>query len=160
MNLLANATVAFDRHPDQWDSLYRDPDRSRSAAEEMLRYDGPIHAMARWAKEPLELGGKRIEKFDRVLLHQTAANHDPAAFPDPARFDPSRADNQHLAFGHGIHYCLGAPLARLEGEVAFTGLLDSFDRIELAVPADQLEWRYSVVMRGLERLPVRLGRGT
>ena len=114
------------------------------------------------ARESLavEICGVRIPEGEFVLVSIDAANHDGARFPEPDDFEIGRDAAGHLAFGHGIHFCLGAPLARLEAEVALTGLLDTYDRIELAVPADRLEWRFSVVMRGLERLPVRLGRGT
>ena len=161
VNLIGNGMLALLTHPDQLAALRADRSRLPNAIEEFLRYDGPVNqATLRFTAEPVEICGARIPEGEFVMISIDSANHDSARFPDPDVFDIGRDPAGHLAFGHGIHYCLGAPLARLEGEVAFTGLLDSFDRIELAVPADQLEWRYSVVMRGLERLPVRLGRGT
>jgi cytochrome P450 len=113
----------------------------------------------RCTAEPVIIGGVRIPAEEFIMISLDAADHDPRRFPDPGRFDLRRMTAGHLAFGHGIHYCLGAPLARLEAEIAFTGLLDAFSLIELAVPADQLRWRVSTVMRGLERLPVHLMPG-
>jgi cytochrome P450 len=153
MNLLANATVAFARFPDEWDRLHRHPELSRTAAEEMLRFDGPINAMARWATEPLTLGGKRISQFDRVLLHQTAANHDPAAFDRPDEMDITRRPNRHVAFGQGIHTCLGGPLARLEAQEAFAYLTRRFARIE--VLDRDLRYQPTIVSRSLQQLNVR-----
>jgi cytochrome P450 len=135
MNLLANGIVAFDRNPGQWQKLRSDPARhARPAAEEVLRLDGPIKALARWAREDLELGGVRIKANDRVLLVQHAANHDPAVFPDPDRFDITRWPNKHVAFGSGIHTCLGAPLSRLEAQEAFAFLAERFTAIEVLTP--------------------------
>ena len=115
MNLLANGVVAFDRNPGQWELLKSDPaGYARTATEEVLRLDGPIKSNARWAREDLDLGGSKIKANDRLLLVQHAANHDPAAFTDPNRFDITRWPNKHVAFGTGIHTCLGAPLSRLE----------------------------------------------
>jgi cytochrome P450 len=161
VNLIGNGMLALLTHPDQLAALRADRSRLPHAIEEFLRYDGPVNqATLRFTAEPVEICGAHIPEGEFVMISIDSANHDGARYPDPDVLDIGRDPAGHLAFGHGIHYCLGAPLARLEGEVAFTGLLDSFDRIELAVPVDQLEWRYSVVMRGLERMPVRLGRGT
>src|SRR6202011_1550681 len=99
MNLLANSVVAFEEHPGEWERLFSEPELARSASEEMLRYDGPIRAMARWAREPLELGGRRIEFRERVLLVQAAANRDSAVFDEPDRVDISRRPNRQLTFG-------------------------------------------------------------
>src|ERR1700752_4417198 len=100
MNLLANSIVAFDEHSDQWNLLFKRPDLARSAAEEGLRYDGPIRAMARWARDPVDLGHGSIEANDRVLLVQASANRDPAAFSDPDVLDITRRPNRQLTFGH------------------------------------------------------------
>jgi cytochrome P450 len=153
MNLLANSIVAFEEHPDQWDRLHREPDLARSAAEECLRYDGPIRAMARWAREPLELDGKRISERERVLLVQAAANRDPRAFEDPDGFDIARRPNRQLTFGHGIHTCLGGPLARLETQEALRYLAHEFERIE--VLTKDLRYAPTIVSRSLESLQVR-----
>jgi cytochrome P450 len=135
MNLLANGIVAFNRFPDEWDRLQSDPQGlSRTATEEILRLDGPIKANARWAREPLQLGGKDIQVADRVLLVQHAANHDPAAFAEPDRLDITRWPNKHVAFGSGIHTCLGAPLSRLEAQEAFAYLAEAFSSIEVTTP--------------------------
>jgi cytochrome P450 len=154
MNLLANGLVAFDRSPGQWELLKADHGLARTAVEEVLRIDGPIKALARWAREPHVLGGQRIAKNDRVLLVQHAANHDPAFFTDPDRFDITRWPNKHVAFGSGIHTCLGAPLARLEAQEAFAFLAGEFDSIEVVTP--QLRYVPTVVSHGLLGLDVRL----
>jgi cytochrome P450 len=154
MNLMANGVVAFARHPDQWRRLQDDPRLGRSAVEEMLRYDGPIRAMARWAKVPFDWHGRRIEQGDRVLLSQQAANHDPAAFPHPGRMDIARRPNRHVGFGYGIHSCLGGPLARLETLSAFAYLAAELDRIEVTEP--ELRYHPTIVSRSLRALHVRL----
>jgi cytochrome P450 len=153
MNLLANGIVAFERHPDQWDRLYRRSDLARSAAEECLRYDGPIRAMARWAREPVELGGKQIDTGDRVLLVQASANRDPAAFEEPDALDISRRPNRQLTFGHGIHTCLGGPLARLETQEALRCLSEELSRVE--VTSGELRYAPTIVSRSLRELRVR-----
>ncbi|HZB50294.1 MAG TPA: cytochrome P450 [Mycobacteriales bacterium] len=159
VNLIGNGVLALVTHPAQLAALRADRSRLPAAIEEFLRYDGPVsQATLRFTAEPVEIGGTPIPAGEFVLVSLDAANHDRRRYAEPDAFDIGRDAAGHLAFGHGIHYCLGAPLARLEAEVAFTGLLDAYERIELAVPADRLEWRFSVVMRGLERLPVRLGR--
>ncbi|MFL6129662.1 MAG: cytochrome P450 [Mycobacteriales bacterium] len=160
VNLIGNGVLALLTHPDQFAALRADRSRLPNAIEEFLRYDGPVNqATLRFTAEPVRIAGARVPAAEFVLISLDSANHDGSRYPDPDALDIGRNAGGHLAFGHGIHYCLGAPLARLEAEVAFTGLLNSFDRIELAVRADQLEWRHSVLMRGLERLPVRLGPG-
>jgi cytochrome P450 len=153
MNLLANGIVAFDLFPGQWDRLRGDPKMARTATEEVLRFDGPIRALARWAKEPLELGGKQIGAGDRVLLVQHGANHDPAFFTNPGVFDPGRRPNKHVAFGQGIHTCLGAPLARLEAQEAFAYLADEFASID--VLTRDLTYGRTLVSRSLQHLDVR-----
>jgi cytochrome P450 len=152
MNLLANGMVAFDKFPEQWARLRADPSLARTAADEVLRYDGPIRAMARWAVEPLEIGGHKIGKGDRVLLVQHAANRDPAGFADPERLDIARRPNKHAAFGQGIHTCLGAPLARMEAEEAFRGLSRRFPRF--TIHEQELRYNATVVSRSLASLHV------
>ena len=156
MNLLANAVVAFNSWPQEWDKLYRDPSLAQTATEEVLRYDGPIRAMARWAKEPLELGGHQIARGDRLLLVQHAANRDPAAFVEPDRLDIARWPNRHVAFGHGIHTCLGAPLARLETQEALVHLTGQFSSVD--VVEDTLHYNPTMVSRSLIQLHVRCHR--
>lgn len=153
MNLLANAMVAFGRFPGEWRRLGADAGLSRSAADEVLRYDGPIKALGRWAKEPLELAGQRISQNDRVLLVQHAANRDPAGFADPDTLDIGRSPNRHAAFGQGIHTCLGAPLARLEVQEALTYLTASYAGVEVLEPA--LRYNPTIVSRSLQRLHLR-----
>lgn len=157
VNLIGNGMLALLTNPAQFAALRADRSLLPNAIEEFLRYDGPVsHATMRFTTEPVVLSGVAIPAEEIVMISLDAADHDLRRFPDPDRFDVRRLAAGHLAFGHGIHYCLGAPLARLEAELAFTGLLETFALIELAVPADQLRWRVSTVMRGLERLPVRL----
>jgi cytochrome P450 len=152
MNLLANSMVAFSRFPDQWQRLRDDPSLAPSAAEEVLRYDGPIRAMARWAKEPMELGGHHIAQGDRLLLVQYAANHDPAGFADPGTLDIGRSPNRHAAFGQGIHTCLGAPLARLEAQEAFKALSAQFPRFDIS--ETELAYVPTVISRSLQQLHI------
>jgi cytochrome P450 len=159
LHLIGNGTVALLTHPDQLQLLKADPDLIPDAVEELLRYDGPIErATVRFAAEDLELAGVRIPKGSFVHLSVAASARDPKIFPDPDRFDITRPDNRHMGFGHGPHTCLGAPLARMEGQIAFATLLHRVPDIELAVPPDELEWLVDTsIVRGLERLPVRTG---
>jgi cytochrome P450 len=153
MNLLANGIVAFDKFLGQWDRLVGDERMARTATEEVLRYDGPIRALARWAKVPFEIQGRQIRANDRVLLVQHGANHDPKYFDRPDEFDVARWPNKHLAFGQGIHTCLGAPLARLEAQEAYAYLAREFSSIE--VLTKKLTYSRTVVSRSLEGLDVR-----
>lgn len=153
MNLLANGMVAFHDWPEQWDRLQGDQELARTATEEALRYDGPIRAMARWAKEPFELSGQQIRERDRVLLVQHAANRDPVGFDEPDRFDIARWPNRHVAFGQGIHTCLGAPLARMETEEAFRYLTEQFRSFDIL--EDELHYNPTMVSRSLNQLHLR-----
>jgi cytochrome P450 len=158
VNLIANGMLALLTHPGELARLHADPSLLPSAVEEMLRYAGPLnHATERFTLEPTEIGGVTIPANKLVICATSAANNDPARFPDPGRLDVGRDTTGHLAFGHGIHYCLGAPLARLEAEVAFGALLSRFPALSLAVPATELRWRPSSFVHALESLPVRLG---
>ena len=152
VNLIGNGLLALLRHPDQLARLRADPGLVPSAVEELLRYDGPVQQTARFATADVELGGQRIDKGAMVVTLIGAANRDPAQFPDPDRLDVGRADNRHIAFGFGIHFCLGAPLARLEGQVALGTLVRRLP--DLALASDHVEWRESQVLRGLKALPV------
>ena len=151
-NLIGNGMLALLRHPDELSRLRADPSLIGSAVEELLRYDSPVQIRVRVARETIEIGGRRIAKGQRVLVLVGAANRDPARFPDPDRLDIARPDNRHLAFGHGIHFCTGAPLARLEGAIAIRRLLRRFPRLELTT--DQLAWRETLTLRALNALPV------
>lgn len=123
----------------------------------MLRFEGPVEfSTDRWAAETLELQGKTINRGDHVLVALDAANRDPEAFEDPDVFDITRGQSKHLAFGKGMHFCLGAPLARVEAEVAVNTLLERFPGLQLDAASADLEWRPGILMRGLTELPVRL----
>jgi cytochrome P450 len=157
VNLIASGVLALLRNPAELARLRADPGLIGGAVEELLRYVAPVsHTTFRCAAEPVDLGGVRIGRGDPVFIALSGANRDPARFGDPEGLDLGRDSSGHLAFGHGIHYCVGAPLARLEAEIAFTGLLGRFPRLELAVPPESLRWRPSTLIHGLESLPVRL----
>ena len=151
-NLIGNGLLALLRHPEQLALLRAQPELVPQAVEEMLRYDGPVQATVRVAKEPVEVGGVAIAPGALVVCGIGAANRDPAVFLEPDRFDVTRRENHHLAFGFGAHFCLGAPLARLEGELAFRALLERFPRLTLA--SESVRWRPNPVLRGLLELPV------
>ncbi|MEO3767340.1 cytochrome P450 [Streptomyces sp. B8F3] len=159
VNLIGNGTYALLTHPVERARLAADPALLPSAVEELLRYDGPVE-MATWrfATEPLEIGGQRVAVGDPVLVVLAAADRDPARFADPDSLDLSRRDNQHVGYGHGIHYCLGAPLARLEAQTALGTLLRRLPDLRLAGETSELRWRGGLIMRGLRTLPVHFGR--
>ena len=158
VNLIASGVLALLLNPAELARLRAEPALIGGAVEELLRYVNPVnHTTFRCAAEPMEIGGVRIGRGDPVLVALSGANRDPARFGDPDRLDLGRDSAGHLAFGHGIHYCLGAPLARLEAEIAVSALLARFGSISLAVPAESLRWRPSTLIHGLESLPVRLG---
>jgi cytochrome P450 len=155
VNLIGNGVFLLLSRPERWERLRADPALLPSAIEEFLRYEGPVEtATFRVAAEDLEIGGQRIAAGEPVLVVLLSANRDDR-FPDADELDLGRAQNPHLAFGHGIHYCLGAPLARLEAQVAFGKLLAGFPRLRLAVPEGELAWRPGLLLRGLRDLPVR-----
>ena len=157
MNLIGNGMLALLEHPAQLDRLRAEPARTRIAVEEFLRYDSPVQRAGRIAREDLDLRGQRIKKGDSVMLMFGAANRDPCQFVDPDRFDIGRNPNKHLAFGWATHFCIGAPLARLEAQFAFDTLLRRLPEIHL-VGAEPLAWRQSMAMRGLRALTVDLVR--
>ena len=134
--------------------LRLNPELAPGAVEELLRFDSPVQVNSRTALEPTELAGDAIAMGQLVLVLQGAANRDPERFPEPDRLDIRRSDNVPLSFGWGAHHCIGAPLARLEGEAVFNGLLARFDRIDLATEA--VLWRPGITIRGLAALPVEL----
>jgi cytochrome P450 len=153
INLLCNGTLAFTRHPDQWERLKEDPaGRAKEAAEECLRYDSPVISIQRIATEDVEMRGKVLRKDDRVRWFISAANRDPEAFPNPDTFDIYRQPNQHVAFGSGTHHCLGATLARVEGQEVFKALAERFPN--LRAEAEDLEYQPSITFRSLKALPV------
>jgi cytochrome P450 len=148
-NLLGNGMYRLLAHPDQRELLAREPGRVAGAVEEMLRYDPPIIFTSRIAAEAMQIGGVPVAADQLVMLNLTAANHDPAQFGEPARFDVTRPDVRHLSFGHGAHFCLGASLARLEAEVAFTTLLSRYRAFE---EVGQSDWTEYTPLRGRQRL--------
>lgn len=158
-NLIDNAMLCLIDHPDQRARLERDPSLLPAAIEEVVRFRSPASIMFRATTRDVELHGQTIPAGRLVLLMIGSANRDPAQFADPERFDIARAPTQHIGFGHGIHFCLGAPLGRMEGEIAFTSLLSRFPSLRLAVPPTALRWGHGdgLVLRGLTELPVMLG---
>ena len=155
IGLIGNGVLALVRHPDQLALLQADPSLIGSAVEECLRYDGPIALTPRFLHQDAEFGGKLIPKDAQVWSMLFAANRDPARFSDPERFDITRTDNAHLAFGGGTHFCLGAHLARMEAQVAIGTLARRLRNLELA--SDELEWGRSL-FRVLGKLPIRFER--
>jgi cytochrome P450 len=156
VNLIANGVLALISNPVQLAQLRSDPARISAAVEELLRYESPVHAALRFSREEIKLGDTTIPAGSVVIVSLMAANRDPARFVAANQLDLWREGNRQLAFGYGIHHCLGAPLARLEGGIAISSLLARFPRLRAAVPADSLSWRVSMVMHGLDTLPVRL----
>jgi pimeloyl-[acyl-carrier protein] synthase len=154
-NLIGNGMISLLRHRDQMELLRSDFSLIPSAVEELLRYESPSQQTARIAPSDTELGGMLIRKGQAVIAVMAAANRDPARFPDPDRLDITRKDNRHLAFGYAAHFCFGAPLARIEAQIAFEGLLRRFPSVALAEPV-KLEWRHNLGLRGLMSLPVTL----
>jgi hypothetical protein len=152
-HLLGNGLLALLRHPDQLKLLQDQPALIPAAVEELLRYDGPVQFTNRVAKEDVALGGKTIRRGQFVFLFLAAANRDPAHFPDPDRLDVTRAPHKHVAFGLGHHFCLGAPLARLEAQVAFATILRRLPNLRLAT--EQLEYQDNFNLHGLKALPLR-----
>ena len=158
MNLIACAAVALLTHPQTIGRLREDPSLLPAAVEELLRFTNPVnYATDRFTTEDLPIGGAVIPAGEWVLIATSSANRDPAQFPDPGRLDLGRDTSGHVAFGYGVHHCLGAPLARMETEVALGALLDRFPGMSLAVPAEELRWRPAGLMNGPVSLPVRLG---
>ncbi len=156
-NLIGNGLVALMEQRSQWERLCADPSGlAAGAVEELLRFDGPVHLTGRFATCELEVAGQIIEPGRQVVTLLAAANRDPARFADPDRLDITRADNHHLTFSHGIHYCLGAALARLEGQVVFTELARRFPTMDLACAGEDLERREHFVLRGWKSVPVTL----
>ena len=157
VNLIGNGVAMLLRNPEQLAALRADPSLMPGAIEEFLRHEGPLNiATYRYTTQPLQLGHVLIPAGEFVMVSLASANRDGARFNDADRVDVTRNSAGHLAFGHGIHYCVGAPLARMEGEIAIGKLLDRFPNLALARELETLRWRPSTLMRGLEELPVRL----
>ncbi len=155
VNLIGNSMLALLRHPQQLELLRANPSLLPSAVEELLRYTAPVSlSTPRWASEDVVIHDQVIRKGETVFVSLIAADTDPAQFPDPTRLDVTRQENQHVAFGKGIHYCLGAPLARLEGQIAIGMLLQRFPHLRLAQEPEQLIWGQNPLLHGLTSLPV------
>ena len=155
VNLIGNGALALLQHPDQLRKLKEDPSLIKPAIEELLRYDGPVETSTeRFAREDVEIGGQIIPRGEMVLVVLAAADHDPQRFSDPDELDITRTDNRHLAFGKGIHHCLGAPLARMEGQIAISTLLRRMPNLRLKGSPESLSWRPGMILRGLRGLPV------
>jgi cytochrome P450 len=155
-NLIGNGMLALGRNPDQLDALKRNPAMLPRAIEEMLRYDGPVQSTVRFTKEPVQLGGAEIPSGAFALMIVAAADRDPAQFKEPEKFDITRDPNDHVAFGEGIHFCIGAPLARMEARIAFEAMLERFPRLRLKDPAMKPVYKGSYFLRGLESLPLAI----
>ena len=152
INLIANGTLALMRHPAQWELLKSDPSLIVRATEELLRYDSPVKRAPRIVAEDVEIHGKTLRKSERVLIVLSSANRDPRPFPDPDKLDITRYPNPHVAFGGGVHHCLGANLARLEGQEAIKALIQRLPPVRLET--EQLEYQPLLNLRALKSLPV------
>ncbi|WP_146605781.1 cytochrome P450 family protein [Micromonospora craterilacus] len=157
LSLIGNGVYLLMKEPDRAARLRKEPSLLPAAVEEFLRLESPVPvASFRAATSPFDIGGTRISAGDLLAISLQAANRDDSQFAEPSRFDPARPNGRHIAFGHGIHYCLGAPLGRLEGEVAIGALLKRFPNLRLAVPADELSWSQAPFIHRLDRLPLLL----
>ncbi|MGH9199334.1 MAG: cytochrome P450, partial [Acidimicrobiia bacterium] len=153
VNLIGNGVLQLLRHRDQYERLGKDPSLAKTATDEVLRFDPPVLFTGRTAMADIELDGMTIKKGEHATVLIGAGNRDPEVFENPNVFDIGRTKNPHLAFGLGIHFCLGAPLARVEGQVALTTFAQRLPNMELEV--DPPEYREHIVLRGIEALPVR-----
>jgi cytochrome P450 len=156
-SLIGNSVVALFRNPEQLTKLREDPTKIPAAVEEFLRFDAPVpHATFRYAVESVTLGDRQIPEGAQVIICMAAANRDHDRYGRAESLDVDRATTRHLAFGYGVHHCLGAPLARMEGYIALNSLLGRLPELALAVPADELRWSHGdgLVLRGLSELPV------
>ncbi|HEX2210412.1 MAG TPA: cytochrome P450, partial [Longimicrobium sp.] len=157
VNLIGSAALELMRHPEQAAALRNDPSMIRSAVEELARFTSPVEmATERYARDDVEMHGVRIRRGEMVLGVIGSANRDPSHFADADTLDLAREPNRHLAFGIGAHYCLGAPLARLETQIAIAALLERAPNLRLDVPPGTLRWRRHAFLRGLRELPVIL----
>jgi len=155
VNLIGNGILALLEYPEQKEKLQHQPELIHSAIEEILRYDGPVEVSnVRWATEDIEFKGKHIEKGEMILISFSSANRDSQQFPNPDQLDITREANNHIAFGKGVHYCVGAPLARLEGEIAIGTLMRRMPNLRLNTDFNSLEWRSGMIIRGLKEIPL------
>lgn len=156
-NMISSGVLALVQNPRQQSLLRADPELLPGAVEEFLRYESPLHlATIRYTTRPIQVGDVTIPQDEIVFVSLCAANRDDEVFDEPHQLDITRVRNQHLSFGHGIHHCIGAPLARMEGRILFDRLLRRFSTWELTVPAEQLTWRHSLQFRGVNSLPMRM----
>ncbi|HZH79385.1 MAG TPA: cytochrome P450, partial [Archangium sp.] len=157
VNLIAGGTLALLQHPEQLERLRKDPTLIEPAVEELLRYASPVEVSTeRFAREEFSMGGVTIPPGELVFAVLASANRDERQFKDPDTLDLGREPNKHVSFGMGIHYCLGAPLARLEGQIAIQTLVNRFPDLRLSKPVESLKWRTGALIRGPKRLPVSL----
>lgn len=155
VNLIGSGTLALIQHPDQCQRLRENPSMIKSAVEELARFVSPVECSTeRYAREDVTWHGITIRRGDLVLGSLNSANHDEQQFAQPKELDLEREQNRHVAFGIGAHFCVGAPLAKLEAQVAFTALLEHYPNLQLAVPTEQLRWRKNLFLRGLQALPL------
>ncbi len=156
-NLIGNGMRALAEHPEQLAMLRARPELMASAIEEMLRYDAPAQCAVRFTGAPAEVAGVAVPAGSMAFVVLAAANRDPAQFPEPERFDIARTPNEHLAFGAGIHFCIGAALARIQASIAIGAALDRFPHLKLAAPGAPLAYKGSYFLRGLAELPMAIG---
>jgi cytochrome P450 len=154
VNLIGNGMLALLLNPEQLEKLKRDPALMKPAVEELLRFVNPVQLVNRYAIEKIRIAGQEIPAGAHLVMAVGAADHDPACATSPEQLDLGREDAKHVAFGQGIHYCLGAPLARLEGEIAFATLLNRLPNMRLAVRPESVQWRPAIELRGLAELAV------
>jgi len=155
VNLIGSGSLALLEHPDQLEKLRSEPAIIKPAIEELLRFVCPVEmATERYAREDITIAGTTIQRGELVLAVIGSANRDANYFDNPDSLDLTRENNKHLAFGQGVHYCLGAPLARLEGQIAISTLFQRMPNLRLSIAPDQLRWRSGFILRGLEALPV------
>lgn len=158
VNLIGNGSLLLLADQQRWARIVAEPELIPNAVEELLRYEGPVQsATFRTALKETEIGGVTIPEGAFVLVSLLSANRDGERFAEPDRLDLDRPATTNLSFGHGIHYCLGAPLARLEGQIAFHALSRRYPAMRLAVPVEEVAWRPGLLLRGLTALPVTLG---
>ena len=157
-NLIGNAAIQLAEHPREQARLRGSPDLIDSAVEEFLRFDGPSGGLARVVGAEHEFAGTRLKAGERIFAMLNAANRDGRFFADPDRFDVARTPNRHVTFGFGVHFCLGAPLARIEGQICINALLRRYATIEYAADPAGFEWLDALIMRGVKSLPLRLVR--
>jgi pimeloyl-[acyl-carrier protein] synthase len=154
MNLIGNGMLALLHHPGEFKKLHDNPDLIISAVEELLRYESPVQFYGRAVREDLDFEGKQLRKGQTIFILPGALNRDPEQFADPDTLNIERQDNRHLAFGYGIHFCLGAPLARVEGQIAINALVQRMPQLKLQ--SDDVVWRDTLAVRGLKTLPVHI----